>query len=106
MVKSDMTGNASHIRKHVAAAPPGVTLQALVLKDVQAGVAGKDGTAAMSLLWLKRYGCHRGQPVRRARGTKRASERASERPLWPLTWLRARRPRVHRDSPPVARLRL
>lgn len=68
MVKSDMTGNAGHIRKHVAAAPPGVTLQALVQKDIQAGVAGKDGTAAMSLLWLKRYAARPSPTRARDRG--------------------------------------
>jgi len=54
MVKSDMGGNVAHIRRNMAAFPPGVTLQAMVQKDIADGVTGKDGTTAMSLLWLKR----------------------------------------------------
>mmetsp|Transcript_44821 Transcript_44821/g.111080 ORF Transcript_44821/g.111080 Transcript_44821/m.111080 type:complete len:201 (-) Transcript_44821:271-873(-) len=54
MVKSDMTGNSGHIRRNLAKFGPGVTLQAMVAKDIENKVATKDGTTATSLLWLKR----------------------------------------------------
>lgn len=54
IVKSDMTGNVAHIRRNMAKFGPGVMLQAMVKKDIEDKVASKDGTTAMSLLWLKR----------------------------------------------------
>ncbi|KAG8459119.1 hypothetical protein KFE25_002526 [Diacronema lutheri] len=54
MVKSDMTGNVGHIRRNAAKFGPGVTLQAMVKKDIEDKVEGKDGSTALSLLWLKR----------------------------------------------------
>jgi hypothetical protein len=67
MVKSDMTGNVGHIRKNAAAFGPGVTLQAMVKKDIEGKVASKDGTTAMSLLWLKRCARAVGRPRKAAR---------------------------------------
>lgn len=55
MVKKDMVGNVTHIRNNMANFPPDVTLDAMVQKDIEAKVTHKDGTTAMSLLWLKRY---------------------------------------------------
>jgi len=54
MVKGDMTGNINHIRNNMASFPPDVTLREMVAKDIADRVTGKDGTTAMSLLWLKR----------------------------------------------------
>lgn len=82
IVKSDMSGNVAHMRRNVATFGPGVSLQVMVQKDVEDKVTDKDGTTAMSLLWLTRYaplrwtaaapqarrfeGAHNGSPCTRA----------------------------------------
>lgn len=55
VVKSDMLGNVTHIRRNLAGFPPEATLFAMVQKDVDGKVHEKDGSTALSLLWLKRY---------------------------------------------------
>jgi len=89
MVKSDMTGNVGHIRRNAAKFGPGVTLQAMVKKDIEDKVEGKDGSTALSLLWLKRCaGVH--LPLAR-RTSPQVAPRAHE---WRACALRCRTPRA------------